>query len=97
MRDTLSGLVDVGGNDVGGRAMFCAQPRTTVSQHACDAEECNEETYQLEFGLSSRRDAYRLHALLARHFIVEAQERLVRLHALAALCLSDLEGQLQYV
>ena len=53
-------------------------------------------THQLEFSLATRRDAHGLDTLFLRLGVEEAQERLVRLHAIARL-VNDLESELEGV
>lgn len=50
-------------------------------------------THQLKFGLSTGSDADGLYALLARCFVIEAEECLVRLHSI--LSIRHLERELQ--
>lgn len=52
------------------------------------------ETHELKFGFAPRRHLDGLHALLARNLVVEAEECLVRLHALALFALHYLEREL---
>lgn len=56
-----------------------------------------ECTHKFELCLAPGRDADGLDALLTRHFIVEAEERLMGLHALPALALHNLERQFQCI
>ena len=54
------------------------------------------DTHQLKLGLATRGDLHRLYTLLTRHWVEEAQECLVRLHALPIL-VQDLECELERV
>lgn len=51
------------------------------------------DAHQLKLGLSTGSDADRLYALLARCFVVEAEECLVRLHSI--LSIRHLKRELQ--
>lgn len=57
-----------------------------------------DETYKFEFCLPARAHAQRLNAFFAGRLIIEAEECLVRLHALRITAfLSDGERELQLV
>ena len=55
------------------------------------------KAYQFKLRLPPSRDADGLNALFLSFGVVEAQEDLVRLHALASLLVQNLEGNLEVI
>jgi hypothetical protein len=73
--------------------MFCAKRKGVSVETAF----FRSDTYELEFGLAARGDANGLDAFLARDGVVEAEEGLVGLDAVALVGFGDLEGEFEGV
>jgi len=93
MRDTASGRSVVGGREGGGRAMFCAKEKKSVSKRGLRTA----LTYELKLGLATWSDTDGLNAFFARDGVVEAEEGLVGLDAVALVGFGDLEGEFESV
>ena len=73
--------------------MFCAKRKGVSVERAF----CRLCTYELKFGLAARGNANGLDAFFARDGVVEAEEGLVGLDAVALVGFGDLEGEFEGV
>jgi hypothetical protein len=92
MRVTLSGeSAVVGGNELGGRAMFW-KPKS--KQHMTSVE---AETYQFKLNFPTGGHSKRLDAFLSGPFVIESEEGLMRLDPFFIIFFDDLEREFENI
>ena len=85
IKDTFSGASEVAGREGGGLAMFYTNMSPVYATINVGG------IYQFELDFAARSNAQRLNAFFARNCVVETQECLLRLYALAGLCVNRLQ------